>query len=183
MSSGRLRAALRHLCRAAGGGEAGRTDAALLGRFVAGRDEAAFELLLRRHGPMVLGVCRRVLRDAHEAEDAFQATFLVLVHKARSIDRPELLGPWLHGVACRTAAQARQPARRRAREREAAVMPDGDPTVEVVWRELRQVLDEALGRLAQKYRAPLVLFYLEGKSIEEVVVVQFEKSSPGISGC
>jgi RNA polymerase sigma-70 factor (ECF subfamily) len=92
----------------------------------------------------------------------------VLVHKARSLGRPELLGPWLHGVAHRTAARARQAARRRAREREAAAMPDGDPAAEVVWRELRQVLDEELGRLARKYREPLVLFYLQGKTTEEV---------------
>jgi RNA polymerase sigma factor (sigma-70 family) len=143
-------------------------DRHLLERFVTARDEAAFAALVQRHGPMVLAVCRRLLHDAHEAEDAFQATFLVLVHKARSIGRPELLGPWLHGVAYRTAARARQAARRRAREREAAAMPDSDPAVEVVWRELRQVLDEELGRLAQKYRAPLVLFYLEGKTTEEV---------------
>jgi RNA polymerase sigma factor (sigma-70 family) len=143
-------------------------DRHLLERFVRARDEAAFAALVQRHGPMVLGVCRRLLHDAHEAEDAFQATFLVLAHKARFIGRPESLGPWLHGVAYRTAAQARQAARRRAREREAAAMPDGDPAVEAVWRELRQVLDEELGRLAQKYRAPLVLFYLEGKSTAEV---------------
>jgi RNA polymerase sigma factor (sigma-70 family) len=146
----------------------GQADGHLLARFAAARDEAAFAALVRRHGPMVLGVCRRLLRDAHEAEDAFQATFLVLVHKARSIGRPESLGPWLHGVAYRTAARARQAARRRAREREAAAMPDGDPAVEAVWGELRGLLDEELGRLAQKYRAPLVLHYLEGKSTEEV---------------
>ena len=116
----------------------------------------------------MLGVCRRLLHDAHEAEDAFQATFLVLVHKVRSIGRPESLGPWLHVVAYRTAARARQAARRRTREREAADMPDGDPAVALVRRELRQVLDEELGRLAQKYRAPLVLFYLDGKTTEEV---------------
>jgi RNA polymerase sigma factor (sigma-70 family) len=143
-------------------------DRQLLERFVTARDQAAFAALVQRHGPMVLGVCRRLLHDAHEAEDAFQATFLVLAHKARSIGRPELLGPWLHGVAYRTAARARQAARRRARGREAGAMPDGDPAVEVAWRELRQVLDEELGRLAQKYRAPLVLFYLEGKTTEEV---------------
>jgi RNA polymerase sigma factor (sigma-70 family) len=143
-------------------------DRHLLERFVRGQDQAAFAALVQRHGPMVLGVCRRLLHDAHQAEDAFQATFLVLVHKARSIGRPESLGPWLHGVAYRTAARARQAARRRTREREAAGMPDGDPAVELVWRELRQVLDEELGRLAEKYRAPLVLFYLEGKTTEEV---------------
>jgi RNA polymerase sigma factor (sigma-70 family) len=143
-------------------------DRQLLQRFVTAQDQAAFAALVRRHGPMVLGVCRRLLSDAHEAEDAFQATFLVLVHKARSVRRPERLGPWLHGVACRVAAQARDAARRRARQREAANMPDSDPTVETVWRELRGVLDEELGRLAEKYRAPLVLHYLEGKSTEEV---------------
>ncbi len=143
-------------------------DPHLLERFVTAKDEAAFAALVQRHGPMVLGVCRRLLHDAQEAEDAFQATFLVLVQKARSIGRPELLGPWLHGVAYRTAARVRQAARRRAREREPAAMPNGDPAVEVVWRELRQVLDEELGRLAQKYRVPLVLFYLEGKTTEEV---------------
>ena len=143
-------------------------DRHLLERFVTAQDEAAFAALVRRHGPMVLGVCRRLLHDAHESEDAFQATFLVLVHKARSIDRPELLGPWLYGVAVRTAGQARQAARRRARDREAAAMPEVDPSVEVAWRELRQVLDDELGQLAQKYRAPLVLVYLEGKSTEEV---------------
>jgi RNA polymerase sigma factor (sigma-70 family) len=148
-------------------------DRHLLERFVRGRDQAAFAALVQRHGPMVLGVCRRLLRDAHEAEDAFQATFLVLAHKAGSIARPESLGPWLHGVAYRAAARARQAARRRAREREAAP-PDGDPADELAWRELRQVLDEELGRLAPKYRAPLVLFYLEGKTTEEVA---------GLLGC
>jgi RNA polymerase sigma factor (sigma-70 family) len=145
-----------------------QTDRHLLERFVTAQDEAAFAALVQRHGPMVLGACRRLLRDAHEAEDAFQATFLVLVHKARSIGRPESLGPWLHGVACRAAARARQAARRRARQREAAAMVGGDASVDVVWRELRQVLDEELDRLALKYRAPLVLFYLEGKTTEEV---------------
>ncbi len=144
------------------------TDRHLLERFVRNQDQAAFAALVQRHGPMVLGVCRRLLYDAHEAEDAFQATFLVLVHKARSIGRPDSLGPWLHGVAYRTAARAREAARRRTREREAADTPDNDPAVELVWRELRQVLDEELGRLAQKYRAPLVLFYFEGKTTEEV---------------
>jgi RNA polymerase sigma factor (sigma-70 family) len=146
----------------------GPADGQLLARFVTDRDEAAFAALVRRYGPMVFGVCRRLLHDAHEAEDAFQATFLVLVHKAPSIGRPESLGPWLHGVAYRTAARARQAARRRAREREAAAMPNSDPVVEAVWGELRVLLDQELGRLAQKYRAPLVLHYLEGKSTEEV---------------
>jgi RNA polymerase sigma factor (sigma-70 family) len=169
MADEQLGSVIQSLHQAAGPPPDGdRADRYLLERFVTAQDQAAFAALVQRHGPMVLGVCRRLLHDAHEAEDAFQATFLVLVHKARSIGRPESLGPWLHGVAYRTAAQARQAARRRSREREAVAMPDGDPTAEVVGRELRQVLDEELGRLALKYRAPLVLFYLEGKTTEEV---------------
>jgi RNA polymerase sigma factor (sigma-70 family) len=161
---------MRFLRRLAGTREGGDLDDRhLLEQFVRARDPAAFAALVERHGPMVQGVCRRVLRDAHDAEDAFQATFLVLVHKARSLGRPELLGPWLYGVAYRTAVRARDAAaRRRAREREMTDMSGEGPAVEVVWRDLRAVLDEELGRLAQKYRAPLVLFYLEGKSTEEV---------------
>jgi RNA polymerase sigma factor (sigma-70 family) len=144
-------------------------DRHLLERFVATQDPTAFAALVERHGPMVQGVCRRVLHDSHAADDAFQATFLVLVHKAHSLGRPERLGPWLYGVAYRTAVRARDAAaRRRTREREMTDMPGDDSTVEVLWRDLRVVLDEELGRLAQKYRVPLVLFYLEGKSTTEV---------------
>ena len=143
-------------------------DRQLLDRFTTTRDEPAFAELVQRHGPMVMSVCRRQLSDAHEAEDAFQATFLVLVHKARSIGRPESLAPWLHGVAFRAAARARHAAMRRTRQRETAAMADTDPAAEVVCRELRQLLDEELGRLTQKYRDALVLFYLEGKTTEEV---------------
>src|ERR1700738_1449091 len=90
--------------------DAGATDAELLDRFVAHRDGPAFAALLQRHGPMVFGVCRRVLRDPHDAEDAFQAAFLVLVRKAGSIGKGESLGCWLHEVACRTALRARSNA-------------------------------------------------------------------------
>jgi RNA polymerase sigma factor (sigma-70 family) len=170
MASGQVSPVTRFLRRLTGShGPGDPDDRNLLERFVATRDEAAFAELVRRHGPMVQGVCRRVLRDGHAAEDAFQATFLVLVYKARSIRRPELLGNWLHGVAHRTAVRARDAAaRRRAREREVTDMPGDDPAAEVLWRDLRAVLDEELGRLAQVYRAPLVLHYLEGKSTEEV---------------
>jgi RNA polymerase sigma factor (sigma-70 family) len=144
------------------------SDEQLLEWFVRRREEAAFSALVRRHGPMVLGVCRRVLRHSHDAEDAFQATFLVLAEKAHRLRRPELLANWLYGVAYRTALHARQRAARRSeRERETAAMfpPTSDPEIES--RELRRILDEELHRLPEKYRAPLVLCYLEGKTNEE----------------
>jgi RNA polymerase sigma factor (sigma-70 family) len=170
MASGQASPIIQFLRRMAGAPPAGDlSDRHLLERFVRAHDPVAFAALVERHGPMVQGVCRRVLGDAHAAEDAFQATFLVLVHKARSLGRPELLGNWLYGVAYRTAVRARDAAaRRRAHEREMTDMPGDDSTVEVVWRDLRAVLDEELGRLAQVYRVPLVLFYLEGKTTEEL---------------
>src|SRR5689334_9992222 len=104
--------------------DGGLTDGQLLECFVSRREEAAFEALVRRHGPMVLGVCRRVLRCDHDAEDAFQATFLVLVRKAASVVPRELVGNWLYGVAHRTALKARSmAARRRAVERQVRDMP------------------------------------------------------------
>src|SRR5437764_2270629 len=114
---GRLLEQLHHSSYRQGG--PGTTDGQLLERFLASRDESAFETLVRRHGPMVLGVCRRVLGNLHDAEDAFQATFLVLVHKASSIHPREQVGNWLYGVAHRTALKARgADARRRAKERQ-----------------------------------------------------------------
>src|SRR5262245_17671571 len=143
-------------------------DGRLLRRFLTHRDETAFAALLYRHGPMVLGVCRRVLGDSPDAEDAFQATFLVLATKAGSIQRMGSVGSWLHGVAARLARQViSSTARRRAHEREATAMPPSNAPDAVEWRDLRPVLDEELERLPQKYRAPLVLCYLEGKSHEE----------------
>jgi RNA polymerase sigma factor (sigma-70 family) len=149
-------------------GEQAPTDRQLLERFARQQDGAAFTALVRRHGPMVLGVCRRVLDNAHDAEDAFQATFLVLVRRASSIGRPELLANWLYGVAYRTAKKARANVlRRRAHERLAACMPRAEPWVDAAWQDLRTLLDEELHRLPDKYRAPLVLCYLEGKTNEE----------------
>jgi RNA polymerase sigma factor (sigma-70 family) len=158
---------------AAGGGigtagVAGLTDGQLLGLFVSRHDDDAFEALLRRHGPMVLGVCRRILADPHEAEDAFQATFLVLVRKAASIAKQQSVGSWLYGVAYRIAVKAKARARRRrAEERQAVNRPTAAPPDEVLWRDLRPVLDEEVNRLPEKYRAPVVLCYLEGRAYAE----------------
>jgi RNA polymerase sigma factor (sigma-70 family) len=157
---------IRGLTATDAGGEPG--DGQLLARFVRHRDEAAFASLLRRHGPMVLGVCRRLLHDPNDAEDAFQATFLVLVRKAVSIGRPELLGNWLYGVAYRTARKARAgSARRRAELRPLPEVAMTDPVEEILWRDLRPVLDEELSRLPDKYRAPVVLCDLEGWTHDE----------------
>lgn len=143
-------------------------DAQLLARFAADRDEAAFTALVERHGPMILGVCRRILHDPNDAEDAFQATFLVLVKKAGSISRPQLLANWLYGVARRTALRARaEAAKRRARERQVAQMPAADAADEVLWRDLRPVLDDEISRLPARYRAPFVLCCLEGRTNQE----------------
>ncbi|HEY7330475.1 MAG TPA: sigma-70 family RNA polymerase sigma factor [Gemmataceae bacterium] len=149
--------------------EVERTDEELLERFVASRDAASFEVLVRRHGPMVLGVCRRVLQHPQDAEDAFQATFLVLVRKAASLCQRELLGNWLDGVAYRTALDARAAAlRRRKREKQVNAMPEpearDDPDE---WRDLRPLVDRELNRLPDKYRIPIVLCDLEGKTRQD----------------
>jgi RNA polymerase sigma factor (sigma-70 family) len=144
------------------------TDRQLLERFVQRRDETAFAVLVRRHGPMVLGVCQRVLRDPHDVEDAFQATFLVLVRKASSLRQPELVGQWLHGVAYRVALNARAAAkRRRLHEREVAAMPAVTAAPALEWQELRAVLDETLQELPAKYRALLLLCDVEGRTHEQ----------------
>jgi RNA polymerase sigma factor (sigma-70 family) len=148
------------------------TDAQLLERFAHRKDAAAFAALLRRHGPMVLGVCRRVLHNVHDAEDAFQATFLVLARKAGALDRPELLANWLYGVAYRTALHIRVQVARRCRlEREAATMSASGSEPESAWDDLRAILDEELQSLPEKYRAPLVLCYLEGLTNEQAARV------------
>jgi RNA polymerase sigma factor (sigma-70 family) len=142
-------------------------DQQLVERFVSQRDESAFEILVRRHGPMVLGVCRRVLGNAADAEDAFQATLLVFASKARSIRHPERLGTWLYGVAFRTAQKARAAAaRRRAKERQATIMPQF--TAEPNRGELESLVDEELHRLPEKYRLPLILCDLEGRTRSDV---------------
>jgi RNA polymerase sigma factor (sigma-70 family) len=144
------------------------TDAELLARFVLHREEAAFTALVRRHGPMVLAVCRRVVRDGHAAEDAFQATFLVLARKAESLTQPELLGSWLYGVAYRTANKAKlEAARRRAHERHAVRTHEISPDDECERQELCAILDDEINRLPERYRVPVVLCYLQGQTNAE----------------
>jgi RNA polymerase sigma factor (sigma-70 family) len=147
----------------------GLSEGQLLSRFVAGGDECAFSTLVSRHGAMVLGVCRRVLGTHPDADDAFQATFLVLLRRAAALQDAESLGPWLYGVAWRVASRARSVnARRRIEEGKAAIdRPDAAlPVWPAEQRELRAVLDEEINRLPEKYRRPLVLCYLEGLTQE-----------------
>jgi RNA polymerase sigma factor (sigma-70 family) len=144
------------------------SDGELLERFRLRREETAFTLLVQRHGPMVLGVCRRLLGDAHAAEDAFQATFLVLVRKAMSIRKKGSVASWLHGVARRIAVKARlKTARDHALERQSSAMQRSVDCDRWTLRELRAVLDEELEHLPEKYRTPLVLCGLEGKTHEQ----------------
>jgi RNA polymerase sigma factor (sigma-70 family) len=171
----------RHLRQLFDAGSAvGLTDGQLLEQFARSRKgqpdlaeaEAAFEAILARHGATVLSVCRQVLGDGHAAEDAFQATFLVLARKATTIRRAASLTCWLHGVAYRVALDRRKrEARRRARERQAATSEATTGTADAGVAELRVVIDEELGRLPEKYRMPLVLHYLEGRSKEETARV------------
>jgi RNA polymerase sigma factor (sigma-70 family) len=158
MATGRLETVLRHLR----GALDDATDCQLLQRFLASRDEQAFEALVRRHGPMVLGICGRVLGNADDAEDAFQATFLVLARRAASVRKRGALGSWLYGVARHVALHAKRAAARR-RAREAKAMPRAESKRD----DLREVLDLELERLPEKYRAPLVLCDLEGRTRKE----------------
>ena len=147
----------------------GLPDHELLQSFHAQQDQAAFHALLRQHGPMVLDVCRAVLGNEADADDAFQATFLVLAQKAGSIRKPASLASWLHGVAYRTALKARsQSLARQKHEARVPVRQASEPD-DPSWREVRQVLHEELNELSERYRVPLVLCYLEGKTQEQAV--------------
>src|SRR5262245_40767254 len=144
------------------------TDGQLLEDYLSRRDEAALAVLVRRHGPMVWGVCRRVLANYHDAEDAFQATFLVLVRKAASLASPELLANWLYGVANRVGLQGKPTtAKRRGRERQVTQMPEPAMTEPDLWHDLQPLLDQELSRLPDKYRVAIVLCDLEGKTRKE----------------
>jgi RNA polymerase sigma factor (sigma-70 family) len=144
------------------------SDGQLLERYLARRDEAAFVLLLRRLGPMVLGVCRRVLRQEQDAEDAFQATFLVLVRRAEAIRPRERVGPWLYGVAYRTALKSRALAGRRRQVERAACRPVAAAGEARDPDDLRPLLDRHLSRLPERYRVPLVLCDLQGRARRDV---------------
>ncbi|HZY87433.1 MAG TPA: sigma-70 family RNA polymerase sigma factor [Gemmataceae bacterium] len=167
MANGQIGNAVRFVLRAVAAPAGGAlSDAQLLERFTTARDEAAFETLLWRHGPMVLGTCRRVLRHPQDAEDAFQATFLVLARKAGAIGKRESVGSWLYKVAYRAALRARARAARQPRSGAAWPEPAA-PEARRPADDLRPVLDAELNRLPEKYRAPLVLHYLEGKTVEQ----------------
>jgi RNA polymerase sigma factor (sigma-70 family) len=170
MATSQMSELVLHLRRAAllhdGAGQT--TDGELLAGFIERRDEVALAALVRRHGPMVWGVCRRLLSH-HDAEDAFQATFLVLVRKAVSIIPRDRVGNWLYGVAHQTALQARRTAaRRRTREVQVMQMPDTEAVQQDHWPDLQPVLDEELSRLPNIYRAVIVLCELEGRTRKEV---------------
>jgi len=143
------------------------SDAELLQRFVKCRDQDAFAALVERHGPLVQRMCQRLLRDTHTAEDAFQATFLVLARRAGSVRRPQALGCWLHGVAYRVASRARRHDPAPPLEQPEPPGREPEPFTEMTLREARARLHEALERLPEKYRLPLILCYLEEKTRDE----------------
>jgi RNA polymerase sigma factor (sigma-70 family) len=168
MATANLSAFLRRLTR----GMAAETlkdlsDRQLVERFLAGRDEAVFEAVVRRHGPMVYRVCWRVLRQDQDAEDAFQATFLLLAQKLRTVRKHASLASWLHGVARRVALKAKAQAATRRRHEQQVPVSQSLPPDDVTWGELRAVLDAELGQLPEKWRLPLILCYLEGRTQEE----------------
>jgi RNA polymerase sigma factor (sigma-70 family) len=159
MTDARLGPVVRHIHRlAAGPGRPAAGDRALLHDFATRNDQAAFAAIVHRHGPLVLGVCRRVLHNPHDAEDAFQATFLALAQGAASIRKQASLSSWLHGVAYRTALRAkRDAARRRAREGKTPAAAPPSLTAELSWREVQAALDEEVQRLPEIYRGPFLL--------------------------
>jgi RNA polymerase sigma factor (sigma-70 family) len=169
MATSQLSEVIQHLRRAARLCDgADLTDGQLLEGFVSRRDEAALAALVQRHGAMVWGVCRRILRHPHDAEDAFQATFLVFVRKAVSIVPRQMVANWLYGVARQTALNARATAaRRKERERQVTEMPEPAVEEQDLWHDLQPLLDEELSRLPDKYRVVIVLCDLEGKTRKE----------------
>ncbi len=160
---------VQHIRRLAGDPPGTPSDGELLRRYRETRDQAAFAMLMRRHGPMVFSVCQSVLRQSQDAEDAFQATFLILMQKAGSIRQQHGLGGWLQRVAYRVALRARANSlRRQTRETQAARSPVAELSCDdLSWRELRSILHAELAALPERFRAPLMLCYLEGLTQEE----------------
>jgi RNA polymerase sigma factor (sigma-70 family) len=147
-------------------------DAVLLQGFVSRRDEAAFAMLVERHGPLVLSACMRILNHRQDAEDAFQTTFLVLARKASSITRRQALSSWLYRVAFRIALKARSArARRVMSESNLDDVPAPEDAPAWIWRDLQPILDEEVNRLPLKYRLPFILCYLQGKTYGQAAVV------------
>jgi RNA polymerase sigma factor (sigma-70 family) len=168
MATSRLSKAVHELCRATLKGGAGLSDRQLLDHFIEHRDEAAFAALVRRHGALVWGVCRRILAHHHDAEDAFQAAFLVLARKAASVKPRAMVANWLYGVAHRTALKAKAMAmRRRRREKQVLTMPEAKAAAQDRWSELEPLLDQALAALPDKYRVAIILCDLESKTGKE----------------
>jgi RNA polymerase sigma factor (sigma-70 family) len=155
---------IRALADASGAGEG--SDRQLLKQFAARREESAFAALMKRHGPMVLGVCRRISGHVQDAEDAFQATFLLLARKAGTIHRRDSIAGWLHGVAYRVAWKARKAMVRRQQREKRAARPEA-AAVTAACGELQAALDDALRHLPEKYRTALLLCYFEGRTVEE----------------
>lgn len=165
MSIGSAALALSRFARPSACDLQAMSDAELLERFFQSREDSAFAVLVRRHGPQVYSICRRVLRDANDAEDAFQATFLVLVRKGRTLSDPSRLGNWLYGVAYRTARKARARAIQRSQvEKKASPALSTVELGGMTYQELSDLLDEEISQLPEKYASPLVLCYLEGKT-------------------
>jgi RNA polymerase sigma factor (sigma-70 family) len=168
VKTARARIIFDYLRKAVTAPGAGPTDGQLLRQYFALQDEAAFTVLVRRHGPMVLAVCRRLLGHAQDSEDAFQATFVILARKGRRVAGQQTIGGWLHGVAYRVALDVRRRGvRRRAKEQQVEIMPQPIVTPKEDLSELLAVLDRELTRLPEKYRLPVVLCELEGRSRKE----------------
>src|SRR5262245_11427414 len=166
MATAQMEAVIRHLRGAVLRQDgAGWTDGQLLASFIDQKDESAFEALVHRHGPMVFGVCRRVVGNYHDTEDAFQATFLVLARKAASVRPRERVLNWLHGVAFRPALTVdNMTAKRRGREKQVTEMPEPEAAPQDHWRELQPLLDQELNGLPENYRLAILLCDLEGKT-------------------
>jgi RNA polymerase sigma factor (sigma-70 family) len=170
MAVHRLAGVIQNLRRAAFTGDAGMSDGGLLDRFIEHRDESAFSALVQRHSAMVWGVCRRIVAHHHDAEDAFQATFLVLARKAASIRPREMMANWLFGVARRTALKAKTLAgKRHMREKQVTTMPEPEAADENTLEKLEPLIDQELAKLPDKYRIAIVLCDLEGKKGKDVV--------------